>query len=434
MENIFKKLEKKYKNKNKDFIIHRDYKISVQDLFSKRFSILKNISCGDVVVVIGDFNASTINLLLRLIDLKAIIVPLTNETRPNHEYFFKEACANYILENNKLKKLKNVKKNILLDKFRKHKSPGIIFFSSGTTGRPKAILHNLDIFLQRYSIPRPAFRTLNFLLFDHIGGINTLFHTLFNNGQVVIPYSRTVSDIIYDVEKFKVELLPTTPTFLRMLTMDPDLKIKRLKSLKIITYGAEIMDENTLDRLNKLLPNIILKQTYGMSEISILRVKGESNKSLWIKIDSEELKTKIIKNVLYIKSDRKMFGYLNAKSPFDKNGWYNTNDIVEKKGEYIKIVGRSKNIISIGGIKILPSEIERIALEHPLIKNAKVKGIQNPITGQHIEVICEPKKKIEKNILKKNLRNHFNLKLDSAIRPIKIIIKEIEISHRFKKQ
>ena len=434
MNQLFNKLAKKYSNEKKDFIIHREYKISFKELFEKNYSILKNFSQGDVVAIIGDFNASTINILIKLIDLKTIIIPLTKETRPNHKYFFKEACVDYVIENNKLTKLKNFKKNLLLEKFRLLKSAGIVFFSSGTTGRPKAILHDLNIFLERYSKSRPAYKTLNFLLFDHIGGLNTLFHTLFNKGQVIIPYSRTVPEVINDIEKYNVELLPTTPTFLRMLTMDQDLNAKRLKSLKVITYGAEIMDENTLKRLNKLLPNVTLKQTYGMSEISILRVKPESNNSLWIKIDSKELQTKIIEKVLYIKAKTKMFGYLNHKSPFDKDGWYNTNDLVEKKDNFIKIIGRSTNIISIGGLKILPSEIERIALKHPLIKNVKAKGVKNPITGQHIEVICEPQKKISSDILKKKLRNHFNLNLDSAIRPLKIIVKEVKISHRFKKK
>ena len=434
MNQLFNKLAKKYSNEKKDFIIHREYKISFKELFEKNYSILKNFSQGDVVAIIGDFNASTINILIKLIDLKTIIIPLTKETRPNHKYFFKEACVDYVIENNKLTKLKNFKKNLLLEKFRLLKSAGIVFFSSGTTGRPKAILHDLNIFLERYSKSRPAYKTLNFLLFDHIGGLNTLFHTLFNKGQVIIPYSRTVPEVINDIEKYNVELLPTTPTFLRMLTMDEDLNVNRLKSLKVITYGAEIMDENTLKRLNKLLPNVTLKQTYGMSEISILRVKPESNNSLWIKIDSKELQTKIIEKVLYIKAKTKMFGYLNHKSPFDKDGWYNTNDLVEKKDNFIKIIGRSTNIISIGGLKILPSEIERIALKHPLIKNVKAKGVKNPITGQHIEVICEPQKKISSDILKKKLRNHFNLNLDSAIRPLKIIVKEVKISHRFKKK
>ena len=107
-------------------------------------------------------------------------------------------------------------------------------------------------------------------MFDHIGGLNTLFHTLFNEGQVIIPYARNVSDIINDIDDYKVELLPTTPTFLRMLIMDGQINLNRLKSLKIITYGSEMMDENTLLRLNKLLPNVKFKQTYGMSEISIL--------------------------------------------------------------------------------------------------------------------------------------------------------------------
>jgi len=434
LEKLFIKLSKKYKKEKKNFIIHRDYKISFKDLFEKNSNILKDISEGSVVAIIGDFSASTINILIRLIDHKTIIIPLTKENRPNHEYFFEQASVDYVIENNKITKLKNPKKNLLLEKFRLTKSPGIVFFSSGTTGRPKAILHDLNIFLKRYSEPRPAYKTLNFLLFDHIGGLNTLFHTLFNKGQVVIPYARTVSEIINDIENYKVELLPTTPTFLRMLVMDDELNTKRLKSLKVITYGSEMMDENTLLRLNKILPNVKFKQTYGMSEISILRVKSENNKSLWIKIDSDELEIKISRKVLFIRSKIKMFGYLNNKSPFDKNGWYNTNDLVEKKGQFIKIVGRSKQIISIGGLKILPSEIERIALEHPLIKDVKAKGVSNPITGQHIEIVCEPKKKVKPDIFRQKLRSHFDLSLDPAIKPIKIIIKKIEISHRFKKQ
>ena len=307
MDQIFNKLREQYSNEKKDFIIHREYTISFKELFEKNFDILKNFSQGDVVAIIGDFNTSTINILIKLIDLKTIIIPLTKETRANHKYFYKEACVDYVIENNKLTKLKNFKKNLLLEKFKLLKSAGIVFFSSGTTGRPKAILHDLNVFLERYSKPRPAYKTLNFLLFDHIGGLNTLFHTLFNKGQVVIPYSRTVSDVINDIEKYNVELLPTTPTFLRMLTMDQDLNVNRLKSLKIITYGAEIMDENTLKRLNILFPDVTIKQTYGMSEISILRVKPEGNNSLWIKIESKELQTKIIKKVLYIKPSLILF-------------------------------------------------------------------------------------------------------------------------------
>ena len=105
-------------------------------------------------------------------------------------------------------------------------------------------------------------------------------------------------------------------------------------------------------------------------------------------------------------------------------------DLPSKQDYINQIPACAKNVVSL----VLPSEIERIALKHPLIKNVKAKGIKNPITGQHIEIVCEPQKKISVGILKRKLRNHFNLNLDPAIRPLKIIVKEVKISHRFKKQ
>ena len=145
------------------------------------------------------------------------------------------------------------------------------------------------------------------------------------------------------------------------------------------------MDEYTLQHVAKLLPNVNLRQTYGMSEIGILKVKSESNNSLWIQIGGEGVEKKINNNVLYLRTKNRMFGYLNEKSPFDKNGWYNTNDIVElKQDDHLKIIGRKSDVISVGGLKILPSEIERVALKNKKIKNVKAYGRNNPITGQHV--------------------------------------------------
>ena len=67
--------------------------------------------------------------------------------------------------------------------------------------------------MKRFETPRPSLRTISFLLFDHIGGINTLFHTLFNKGTIVVPKSRDVYEVLKICAKHKVEVLPTTPTF-----------------------------------------------------------------------------------------------------------------------------------------------------------------------------------------------------------------------------
>ena len=131
-----------------------------------------------------------------------------------------------------------------------------MLFSTGTTGRPKAILHNFENFIERFRTPRQAYRTLNFLMFDHIGGINTLFHTLFNKGLVVTTKSRQVSEILEILKLFQIEVLPTTPTFLRLMLLSGLIPDQISKSLRIISYGTERMDQTTLDQLCALLPDV----------------------------------------------------------------------------------------------------------------------------------------------------------------------------------
>ena len=434
MSKIFDILKKRHSG-NKPIILHRNFQVKSEDLFKPEKLDLSDIKSGNVIAIIGDYDSFTIKTFLNLIDKKAIILPLTKDTKSDHNYYFKEACVDFVIKDKKIIKIKKKNTNRLLSKFRNKSDAGLILFSSGTTGRPKAILHSMSTILKRYTGKKKPLVTMNFLLFDHIGGINTLLYTLFNYGQIVIPFNRNVIDVVNDVEKFSVELLPTTPTFLRMLMFDINLDLKKMKSLKIITYGAELMDENTLKQVSKMFPEVDLRQTYGMSEIGILKVKSESNSSLWINIGGEGVEKKIVNNVLYLKAKNRMFGYLNYKEPFDKNGWYNTNDIVsQRKDGRIKIIGRKSEVISVGGLKILPSEIERVALQNKKIKNAKAYGRDNPVTGQHVEIICEPKNiPTDNQQLMNDLKMNFSKELHENFIPLKIKFEKIKYSYRYKK-
>ena len=428
---LIEKLSLSWKNVDYPFLIHSNGKLKFSDITAKNSIDLIEIKSGDVVALIGDFEPTSIQTLLKLIDMKTIIVPLTKETKNQHSYFFESAFVDVVIEDNRVTRRQHNNTHTLINKLRRQKHAGLVLFSTGTTGRPKAILHDLTVFLKRFETPRPALRTINFLLFDHIGGINTLLHTLFNKGIIVAPKSRTVDSILKICKKYYVELLPTTPTFLRMMLMSGLVPSKIPSSLKIITYGTELMDQSTLDALCELLPAVEFRQTFGTSELGIVRVKSEAKNSLYMKIEGEGLKTRVIDGTLHIYSETRMLGYLNADSPFDNEGWYDTDDIVEEKNGFYKIIGRNTEVINVGGLKFMASEVELVALAYPKIALVKATSHKNPITGQHVELTVQPVKDSNLDIgeFKKYLKN----KLPAHMVPKRVSFNSVRVGHRFKR-
>ena len=285
--------------------------------------------------------------------------------------------------------------------------------------------------MKRFETPRPTLKTINFLLFDHIGGLNTLLHTLFNKGTVVAPNSRRVKDILATCAEHEIEVLPTTPTFLRMMLMSGLIPDQFPETLRIITYGTERMDQPTLDALCELLPNVDFRQTFGMSELGIVRVKSESSNSLFMKVGGEGVETRVVDNVLEIRSQTRMLGYLNAENPFDDEGWYNTKDIVEERDGYYKVTGRTSEVINVGGLKFMASEVERVALQYEHVELAKAEAKSNPITGQHAELIVQSS--VNSEIDKAGLKMFLTEQLPNHMMPKRIKVASVSVGHRFKK-
>ena len=413
------------------FLVHPKGALKFSDIASQPRIDLNLVKSGDVVAIIGDFDPQSISLLLLLIDKNVILVPLTSDTRPQHSYFFEMALVDVVIEGDQIKRLPHKNSHGLIDTLRKKNHAGLVLFSSGTTGRPKAILHDFTQFLKRFETPRPTLLTINFLLFDHIGGLNTLLHTLFNKGTVIALKSRSVEDVITACDCNNVEVLPTTPTFLRMMLMSGLIPDRMPTSLKLITYGTERMDQQTLDTLCELLPEVDFRQTFGMSELGIVRVKSESRNSLFMKVGGEGVETRIANGVLEIRSETRMLGYLNASNPFNSEGWYNTKDLVEEKNGYYKIVGRTSEVINVGGLKFMASEVERAALKYEGVQFVKAQGKSNPFTGQHVEITVQAKVNYELD--KKKIKSYLASMLPRHMQPQRVMLDNISVNHRFKR-
>jgi long-chain acyl-CoA synthetase len=402
---------------------------------------LKDFSQGTIVGLESDFSPETIAILFTLIEKNVIVVPLDINQSNKSSKKIEIAQLDYlikVIKEDEINITKNFsavnEKNDLYKTIQQKGVPGLVLFTSGSSGEPKAALHDFSKLLAKFHVKRNALLTINFLLFDHWGGLNTLFHILSNGGTVVVLENRNPDYVCELIEKYKVELLPTSPTFLNMLVLSRAYQRHSLKSLKVISYGAEPMPESLLKQLNTLFPDIKLQQTYGLIELGVMRSQSQDNGSLWVKIGGEGYQTRVVDGILQIKSDSAMLGYLNAKIPFTEDGWFITGDSVEVDGEYFKILGRKSEMINVGGEKVFPQEVENVILELPEVEDVVVYAESNAITGK---IVCAKIKyngtETKAEVVKK-VKTYCRTKLESFKVPVKIELVDATFeSERFKK-
>ena len=182
-------------------------------------------------------------------------------------------------------------------------------------------------------------------------------------------------------------------------------------------------------------PNAKTKQTYGLSELGVLRSKSESDDSVWVKIGGDGFEVKVIDDILWVRSEANMVGYLNAPSPFDDEGWMCTGDRVEINGEYMRIMGRQSEMINVGGQKVFPVEVETVLLQAENVREAAVYGVKHPLMGQVVQARVTLYHPEDIETLTSRLRKFCLEHMARYKMPTKFIIvnEEDQHSERFKK-
>lgn len=441
-------LTKKFKEfNNKEAILFQDRIYKYIDIYAQVNSYIdviksNGIKGGEIVFLQGDYSFHTISCMFALVENKNVVVPITQDipakeikdkiesSKPS--FIFKFSDEKFEIES-----LSDKNEHPLIEELIEKNRSGLILFSSGSTGKPKAMIHDFDNLISTYFDKKPKnLRFLVFLLFDHIGGVNTLLNCLSMGATIIIPEKRDPNYICELIERQKIHVFPSSPTFLNLMLLALKEKEYDLTSLKLITYGTEPMPVSLLERVKNELGGVRLLQTFGTSETGIAKTTSKSSSSTLMKIQDGETEYRVVEGELWLKSKTQIMGYLNhSMESFSEDGWFKTGDLAEETEDgYIRIIGRLKEVINVGGEKVLPGEIESCVLQIPEVKDCLAFSMPNAITGQNVAINVSSNSS-DLSTLKKKIRIHCKENLDSFKVPRKInFTDEISYNNRFKKK
>lgn len=363
-----------------------DYRWLVEEVTRLAGVLEAEVPPGSVVALCADYSPRSLAALLALWRHGAVVSPITGGFLQQKAQLLELAEAQREIEVDgaddlRFTPLAGAPSHPLLVELIGRGRGGLVLFSSGSAGKVKAVVHDAARLLEKYSTPRRASVTIPFMLFDHIGGLNTILHTLSSGGTAVLPEERSPEAICRLIERHRVQVLPATPTFLNLLLLS-DHAAFDLGSLETLAYGAERMPEAALARLAEAFPKVQLLQNYGLSEAGILHTRSRSSDSLWMKVGGDGVQVRVRDGLLEVKAETAMLGYLNEASPFTEDGWLKTGDRVEVEGEYLRVLGRQSDLIIIGGEKVYPAEVEDLIAEMDGVLDVVVTGEANALTGQ----------------------------------------------------
>ncbi|MFC0386396.1 class I adenylate-forming enzyme family protein [Muricoccus vinaceus] len=383
------------------------------------------VQAGAVVGLQAEFSFAAIAMALALFRRRAVAVfispnlpnplPLLEETSAEGIFSWDADGARFF------RPLKEHAPHLLLRKLRQEGRSGFVVFTSGSGGKPKAVLHDLERFLERYSGALKPYTTMAFLLFDHIAGIDTMFYTLHAGGDLVLVKNRRPGEIINLIERWSVAVLPVSPSFLKLMCMGEIPHGVDLTSLKIITFGSEPIDLATLTSVQQIFPNVKISQKYGASEFGAPRAQTRGDDSRWIKLQSRTVHTRIVDSVLWLKSPTTMLGYLNSDNSVLHDGWFCTGDLVEIEGDWIRVLGRQSDIINVGGEKVFPAEVEAVVQELEDVIEVAVSGEPHPMLGEIVTASVRiAAGGVDDTTLRKLVRQHCLGRLERYKVPVKI--------------
>jgi acyl-coenzyme A synthetase/AMP-(fatty) acid ligase len=261
-----------------------------------------------------------------------------------------------------------------------------VIVTSGTTGVPKMVVHNLASLAAPLHAPSPADGATVWGTFYDIrryGGMQIYLRALLGGASLVLSDSEeSVSSHLARLAAHDVTHLSGTPSHWRRALMNPDIgKI----APRYVRLSGEIADQAVLDGLRSAFPRAVIGHAYASTEAGVAFDVNDGRAGFpadYLSAARDGVEMKIADGSLRIRSSRTASTYLGAAPPLaDADGFVDTGDIVEQNGDRCYFAGRKGGIINIGGMKVHPEEVEAVINRHPRVRMSLVRGRQSPITG-----------------------------------------------------
>jgi acyl-coenzyme A synthetase/AMP-(fatty) acid ligase len=263
-----------------------------------------------------------------------------------------------------------------------------VMFTSGTTGAPKMVIHSLAgltgaIKPAPAGEPPPIWAT--FYDIRRYGGLQILLRALLGEGSLVVAGAgEPIEGLMTRMGARGATHMTGTPSHWRRVLMSPEIA---LLAPRYVRLSGEIADQAVLDGLGVAFPGVPVGHAYASTEAGVGfevtdRLEGFPAALLDGPISGGDVEMRVIDGSLRVRSSRAASAYVGPGGPLlDAEGFVDTGDIVEPRGDRFYFMGRRGGIINVGGLKVHPEEIEAVINRHPAVRMSLVRGRRNPITG-----------------------------------------------------
>jgi acyl-coenzyme A synthetase/AMP-(fatty) acid ligase len=261
--------------------------------------------------------------------------------------------------------------------------------TSGTTGAPKLVAHLLPGLLGAVR-PRRANEALpvwaTFYDIRRYGGMQIFLRAATSGVTLVVTEpDEPLADHVARMAAAGVTHLSGTPSHWRRLLMSPH--AKRI-SPRYVRLSGEIADRAILDSLKTTYPEAAVVHAYASTEagVGFEVTDGQEGFPASYLDGVGEVEMRVIDGSLRLRSSRIARCYIGRDdlAVSDADGFVDTDDMVERRGDRFYFLGRRAGIINVGGLKVHPEEVEQVINQHDAVRMSLVKARRSPITGDLI--------------------------------------------------